>query len=240
MKRRLLSLMLAVCILFGTMPEGNVRAAEEYSAEPQLEESYLEEEPAEEVEQDSNDEPEEAPLQTEQAAADTVAASSQRARAEWAFAKFLKEKGYVASVDDENSQWIGANGANGEVWAEKADEYTLQDIDQDGVPELLIRWNTTSAGWAFYALFSYDGEIHFLGNIYGYGGIRYSPSVQAICISCYRTTQTFANFEFYGFENNAMVWRGSVAKDTWNGLSSPYSVSTSEGSYSYSTINKVR
>lgn len=67
--------------------------------------------------------------------------------------------------------------------------YSLLDIDQNGLPELILRaYNQDQLGtaWPWYTVFTYDAaqeQVVFVGDLYPYDDISYSASEKAIAYS---------------------------------------------------------
>ena len=189
MKRKIISLLLAACMVVGLIPLWHINA-----------QAASEEEAFNESSEENS----------------AVFSSSQK-NIEQIYAKFIINKEYVPYIKSDES------------WSKMVvDQYIYQDINQDGIPELFIKGPDDfgySSGWFNIAVFSYQNGIVHLGNFYIYGGIRYSASKQTICLTNYRITMTFRCFLFYGLEGNSLTYRYTVAKDSYNDQSSPYSFS---------------
>ena len=189
MKRKIISLLLAACMVAGFIPLLQINA------------------------QAINTE---AVFNNGSAENSTIFSNAQT-NIEQTYAEFIINKGYLPFVDSEES------------WSNTVvNQYAYQDINQDGIPELFIKGPEStgySSGWFNVAMFSYQNGIVHLGNIYIYGGIRYSVSNRAICFTNYKPTMTFNCFLFYGLEGNSLTYKYTLAKDTYNGQSSPYSIS---------------
>lgn len=80
---------------------------------------------------------------------------------------FVNEKAYEQYIND---------------WSESASEYAILDINQDGIPELLIN-SELDIEWQNTVFFSYDialGKIVYIDDIYHFADIRYSSRYKAI------------------------------------------------------------
>lgn len=91
--------------------------------------------------------------------------------------------------------------------------YALLDIDQNGVPELLVRaydQDQSSTAWPWYTVFTYDaaqGQAVFVSDLYPYGDVRYSSAERALVISPTRPNVYSYGLQFFGLSNGALETR---------------------------------
>lgn len=93
-------------------------------------------------------------------------------------------------------------------WYEKPVEYSILDINQDGIPELIIN-SKTSMGWFNTMMCTYDTQkdkVIVMEDVYNWSGVRYSERFKTLTYSEMRYTVAggFGGQQFYTIENNKL------------------------------------
>lgn len=103
-------------------------------------------------------------------------------------------------------------------WLEEPESYSIIDINQDQVPELMVH-SANSLGWANTLLFVYDSAdqtAKMIEDIYHYSEIRYSEVYNAIVYTDIRPAEMYGGYGFTKLENAALKDEFFVG---WDGTS---------------------
>lgn len=101
-----------------------------------------------------------------------------------AFMQFIRNGSYNGIIDSED-MWLdsAAQECAGVQWGASACEYSILDIDVDGIPELLIKSIEEEDFWYYAAVFTYDPDsknVELMGKLHTVNDIQYSPYLKAI------------------------------------------------------------
>lgn len=119
------------------------------------------------------------------------------------YIEFINDKVYERYIDN---------------WVMPAIEYAILDINQDGVPELLIN-SELEMEWGNTLIFSYDvflEEIVFIQDIYHFSDIRYSLQNKALVYTDIRPDTVFGVYSFDTIKDMKLNSVFTVGKDTIN------------------------
>lgn len=106
--------------------------------------------------------------------------------------------------------------------------YVLYDLDKNGVDELIV-YLSEGTEFGTNLIYTYDGEIIFVGDIYNYGNLAYNESERSIVYTDVRPSLVYgANYGFYKFENNQLVLTKTLGVEIDNGVSNYYSYDDDE------------
>jgi hypothetical protein len=102
-------------------------------------------------------------------------------------------------------------------WNPLTHEYTITDINDDNIPELLIETTTDAPFYNTWCFAIFDGEIRCVFETYGYGCFRYSPTYNAI-IGSPETAPFLGNgyLPFYELVGTDFVCIFEIGKDEGN------------------------
>lgn len=103
-----------------------------------------------------------------------------------------------------------------ENWEKQAEEYSLIDMNNDGILELLIRAQAEMEEWYNTLIFTYDmtqKQIILLQDIYSYAGIYYNVDNNLIYYFSERPTVMYSEYEFYKLEDNKMQYTFSIGNE---------------------------
>ncbi len=112
--------------------------------------------------------------------------------------------GYYDDLVKNNDYLAYMDYDEGYVGEEPPTEYTLLDIDQNGINELILMDN--SDVFRNYMVFTYDlqqGMPVYVGTVYGYGNIMYNPLLKSIWIRTTRPSKSGTGSSYYKMQNNA-------------------------------------
>ena len=128
-----------------------------------------------------------------------------------AYKKYILDKKYV----DDYKNYLQEEGWNNNILKDVG--YCIFDINQDGIPELLIdSADDFDQAWRINALYTYNPSNKSVTNIkllYNYGGFRYEKNEHELVYTNIRPTYVTGFYEFYKLENNALVHIKTVAHD---------------------------
>lgn len=135
------------------------------------------------------------------APSDGSGSAAQQAQA--AYDKLLQEKQYLQ------------DGSGLDFWQEigmpfTPGEYSVFDVNGDGIPELLINGKADNGlgGWFISMLYTYDtakAQPLFVMDWYYYGDIKYSAEHQALCYSSIRPSMLAGSVEYMGLRDQELV-----------------------------------
>ena len=128
-----------------------------------------------------------------------------------AYKKYILDKKYV----DDYKNYFQEEGWNNNILKDVG--YCIFDINQDGIPELLIdSADDFDQAWRINALYTYNPSNESVMNIkilYNYGGFRYEKNEHELVYTNIRPTYVTGFYGFYKLENNALVHIKTVAHD---------------------------
>ena len=128
-----------------------------------------------------------------------------------AYKKYILDKKYV----DDYKNYFQEEGWNNNILKDVG--YCIFDINQDGIPELLIdSADDFDQAWRINALYTYNPSNKSVINIkilYNYGGFRYEKNEHELVYTEIRPNYVTGFYEFYKLENNALVHIKTVAHD---------------------------
>jgi hypothetical protein len=106
--------------------------------------------------------------------------------------------------------------------------YVLYDLDKNGVDELIV-YLSEGTEFGTNLIYTYDGEIIFVGDIYNYGNLAYNESERSIVYTDVRPSLVYgAIYGFYKFENNQLVLTKTLGVEIDSGVSNYYSYDDDE------------
>lgn len=154
------------------------------------------------------------------------------------------EKAYTAFLD--KGEYDGYTSD----WTAEAESYSILDINQDGVPELMVHSENDGFGWSNTLLFVYDSksqEVKLAEDIYHYADIRYSDEHKAIVYSDVRSTQMYGGQGFFTLDGTTLTSAFSVGWDNTSGSEhyfiyengSQKEISESESDAYYSGLTEI-
>lgn len=154
------------------------------------------------------------------------------------------EKAYTAFLD--KGEYDGYTSD----WTAEAESYSILDINQDGVPELMVHSENDGFGWSNTLLFVYDSksqEVKLAEDIYHYADIRYSDEHKAIVYSDVRSTQMYGGQGFFTLDGTTLTSAFSVGWDNTSGSEhyfiyengSQKEISKSESDAYYSELTEI-
>ena len=135
-------------------------------------------------------------------------------------------------------------------WMAQAESYSILDIDQDKIPELMVHSANDGFGWSNTLLFAYDRdsqEIKLVEDIYHYADIRYSDKHKAIVYSDVRSTQMYGGQGFFTLDGTTLTAAFSVGWDNTSGVENYFiyengsqkEISESESDAYYSELKEI-
>lgn len=135
-------------------------------------------------------------------------------------------------------------------WMAQAESYSILDIDQDKIPELMVHSANDGFGWSNTLLFAYDRdsqEIKLVEDIYHYADIRYSDKHKAIVYSDVRSTQMYGGQGFFTLDGTTLTAAFSVGWDNTSGVENYFiyengsqkEISESESDAYYSELTEI-
>ena len=128
-----------------------------------------------------------------------------------AYKKYILDKKYV----DDYKNYFQEEGWNNNILKDVG--YCIFDINQDGIPELLIdSADDFDQAWRINALYTYNPSNKSVTNIkllYNYGGFRYEKNEHELVYTNIRPNYVTGFYGFYKLENNALVHIKTVAHD---------------------------
>ena len=98
-------------------------------------------------------------------------------------------------------------------WMASPESYTILDINQDQIPELMVHSAPDDYGWSNSLLFAYDSETQeakIVQDIYHYLDIRYSNKYKAITFSETRSAIMYGGQDFYALDGTELTYIFSV------------------------------
>lgn len=125
--------------------------------------------------------------------------------AEETYADMLNQEEYISDISD---------------WMEPPESYSILDIDQDQIPELMVHSANDGFGWSNTLLYVYDvssGQVTLAEDIYHYADIRYSGKYKAIVYSDVRSTQMYGGQGFFTLDGTTLNQAFSVGWDNTSG-----------------------
>lgn len=154
------------------------------------------------------------------------------------------EKAYTAFLD--KGEYDGYTSD----WTAEAESYSILDINQDGVPELMVHSENDGFRWSNTLLFVYDSksqEVKLAEDIYHYADIRYSDKHKAIVYSDVRSTQMYGGQGFFTLDGTTLTSAFSVGWDNTSGSEhyfiyengSQKEISESESNAYYSELTEI-
>jgi len=100
--------------------------------------------------------------------------------------------------------------------------YILYDLDKNGVDELIV-YLSEGTEFGTNLVYTYDGGIILVGDIYNYGNLNYNESEKSIVYTDVRPSLVYgAIYGFYKFENNQLVLTKTLGVEIDNGVSNYY------------------
>lgn len=129
-----------------------------------------------------------------------------------AYEKYISDKKYV---EDYKEYFAKENDNFTKI---KKSRYCIFDVNQDGVPELIIDNVEDGYGEEFRvdAIYTYNANnksVEKVELIHNYCGIRYEKNEKEIVYSIYRTTASLSIYEFYVLQNNKLEFSKNVVHD---------------------------
>ena len=101
-------------------------------------------------------------------------------------------------------------------WLTSPESYTILDINQDQIPELMVHSADDGTGWSNTLLFAYDSEAQeakMVQDIYHYMDIRYSAKYKAIVYSDVRSSLMYGGSGFFVLDGTELTQAFSVGWD---------------------------
>lgn len=109
-------------------------------------------------------------------------------------------------------------------WMTSPETYSVLDINQDHIPELMVHSADDGTGWSSTLLFAYDSktqQIKMIQNIYHYMDIRYSEEYKAIVYSDIKPTLMYGGDGFFTIDGMKLTQSFSVGWDNTVSENSP-------------------
>lgn len=97
-------------------------------------------------------------------------------------------------------------------WMAAPESYSILDINQDQVPELMIH-SADNTGWSNTLLYAYDPEsqtVKMVQDIYHYADIQYSDEYKAITFSEVRSALMYGGQDYYTLDGAELTYEFSV------------------------------
>lgn len=98
-------------------------------------------------------------------------------------------------------------------WMAVPESYSILDINQDQIPELMIHSASDDYGWSNTLLFAYDSETQeakMVQDIYHYLDVQYSNKYKAIAFSEMRSAIMYGGQDFYTLDGTELTCAFSV------------------------------
>ena len=127
-----------------------------------------------------------------------------------AYKKYILDKKYV----DDYKNYFQEEGWNNNILKDVG--YCIFDINQDGIPELIIDADSIDEEWRIDALYTFNKEsksVIKVDMIYNYAGLRYEKNEHELVYTSLRPNFYVGSYGFYKLENNTLVFTKSVGHD---------------------------
>ena len=102
-------------------------------------------------------------------------------------------------------------------WMAEPESYSIVDINQDQIPELLVHSASDGFGWFNALLFVYDRDeqkVKMVQDIYYYAAIQYSEKYKAITFSEVRSSMMYGGRGFYTLDGTELTYAFTVGWDS--------------------------
>lgn len=151
---------------------------------------------------DTSDKNESQKQEEEQDSDDGQDVEATAAAARKAYDDLLESKAY----NDYTSEWMA-----------EPESYSIVDINQDQIPELLVHSASDGFGWFNALLFVYDRDeqkVKMVQDIYYYAAIQYSEKYKAITFSEVRSSMMYGGRGFYTLDGTELTYAFTVGWDS--------------------------
>ncbi len=140
------------------------------------------------------------------------------------YIEFLRNRGYAAFLQAEprwNWDWWGL-----------PEDYAVMDLNNDGVPELLLCANLED-GWETVAVFTYrqeTGTVEFIAPVYNYAGLAYDPEQNLVCCNVIKPSAHEGVIRYFAVGDNELQDVMDLSMGTDDGNNPQYNLSYPDGS----------
>ena len=127
-----------------------------------------------------------------------------------AYKKYILDKKYV----DDYKNYFQEEGWNNNILKDVG--YCIFDINQDGIPELIIDADSIDSEWRIDALYTYNKEsksVMKVDMIYNYAGLRYEKNEHELVYTELRPNANVGSYGFFKLEKDTLVFIKSVGHD---------------------------